>query len=492
LEFKANMAGAKVIFGDKSEKPKCQHGPTVLFEKVTKGVTKQFYACSAYRDRKFCDFFHVKNDKVTNGKSVKWAVQRKDLIRNKDHSKLYGDYLTLTSDEEISLIFCQDCGVLGKSGKQFESDHESHRSTTAQREDLSRPSQILEAATGTRKEAQYFFNKKTSDFITGSLKSQKISHVLCIGAPTIFEALNSENSGIKTLFLDIDPRYLAFYSPLQFCWYNFINGYFFLGSSSQNVYEDFVREGGANLAIVLDPPFGVKSELIGEGFKRICSDVSEFAEEGNVPKIFWVFPYFMESKVKETGLNLAMSDYKVDYDNHKQFSGGEGQGGRKQGSPVRIFTNVELSKLRLPKEEGYKLCSKCEFWVSEENEHCNKCKACTSKDGRTYVHCDACSRCVKPTWTHCQECQRCLLPTHDCKTVQGRIQNKPGHVENINGNKIQVGVKRKHESNTKSNAKQGKAKKKKTFVGKNGVKIRNFNPEISKKKKKKRKKGPPT
>ena len=155
-EFKANTAGAKVIFGDKSEKPKCPHGPTVLFEKVTKGVAKQFFACSAYRDRKFCDFFHVKNEKVTSGKTVKWAVQRKDLIRNKEHSKLYGDFLTLTSHDENSLIFCQDCGILGEAGKQFETEHKSHKSTTVQKEDLSRPSQIIDAESRTRKEAQYF------------------------------------------------------------------------------------------------------------------------------------------------------------------------------------------------------------------------------------------------------------------------------------------------------------------------------------------------
>ena len=36
-----------------------------------------------------------------------------------------------------------------------------------------------------------------------------------------------------------------------------------------------------------------------------------------------------------------MSDYKVCYTNHKKFSGNT-EGGRKQGSPVRIFTNIEL------------------------------------------------------------------------------------------------------------------------------------------------------
>lgn len=137
-------------------------------------------------------------------------------------------------------------------------------------------------------------------------------------------------------------------------------------------------------------------------------------------KVFFVFPYFMESILQRKsnpvgtsgGLkDLRMADYKVDYDNHPLFTG---LNGRKHGSPVRIFTNISLSLLELPVEDGYKYCAKCKKWTSAENKHCKKCKACTSKDGRRYRHCKLCERCVKPTWKHCKVCERCVLEQHTC------------------------------------------------------------------------------
>ncbi|KAK2709398.1 hypothetical protein QYM36_013156, partial [Artemia franciscana] len=56
-----------------------------------------------------------------------------------------------------------------------------------------------------------------------------------------------------------------------------------------------------------------------------------------------------------------------------------GKKGRKHGSPVRIFTNVSPSLIPLPAEEGYRFCSLCRRWVSQENKHCSLCNSCTSK-----------------------------------------------------------------------------------------------------------------
>ena len=45
-------------------------GPTLLFEKVSKGGEKgrRFYACSACRDRKDCHFFQWEDDKVSEAR----------------------------------------------------------------------------------------------------------------------------------------------------------------------------------------------------------------------------------------------------------------------------------------------------------------------------------------------------------------------------------------------------------------------------------------
>ena len=41
---------------------------------------------------------------------------------------------------------------------------------------------------------------------------------------------------------------------------------------------------------------------------------------------------------------------QVDYDNHVLFTGNKG---RKQGSPVRIFTNLLPADIVIPTDEGY-------------------------------------------------------------------------------------------------------------------------------------------
>ncbi|KAG7251882.1 hypothetical protein CRUP_032281 [Coryphaenoides rupestris] len=111
-----------------------------------------------------------------------------------------------------------------------------------------------------------------------------------------------------------------------------------------------------------------------------------------------------------------MLDYQVDYDNHPMYK--HGKTGRKQ-TPVRLFTNIPPRDLVLPKDEGYRLCSKCERYVSVQNKHCAKCDVCPSKDGREWKHCAACEKCVKPSWKHCQACGRCGLPDHPCSTETG-------------------------------------------------------------------------
>ena len=116
---------------------------------------------------------------------------------------------------------------------------------------------------------------------------------------------------------------------------------------------------------------------------------------------FWIFPYFMESQIFIKLPKMAMLDYKVEYTNHSQFQKGihvlvsrleinsiskpyylylfKGPKGRKQGSPVRIFTNLSLQKFQLPASEGYRFCSLCKKWISPENKHCSRCNSCTSK-----------------------------------------------------------------------------------------------------------------
>lgn len=176
--------------------------------------------------------------------------------------------------------------------------------------------------------------------------------------------------------------------------------------------------------LICDPPFGGRVEPISQTIKAIVDlhkKLNKISNEEDELNIFFIFPYFMESVMREKsnppnipgGLkDLKMTDYKVEYDNHPLFVSRSNN--QQQGSQVRIFTNVPLNLIELPESDGYRYCKRCQRWIALENKHCKICRSCTSKDGRRYRHCKLCQRCVKPTWVHCRTCDRCSLPSHTC------------------------------------------------------------------------------
>ena len=97
-------------------------------------------------------------------------------------------------------------------------------------------------------------------------------------------------------------------------------------------------------------------------------------------------------QIKTSLPEIAMSDYQVSYESESGYRDGKEGGTRKQGSPVRIFTTIELSKIDLSIEDGYKFCKICNKFVANLNKHCTICNGCTSKNGAAYKHCDSCKR----------------------------------------------------------------------------------------------------
>jgi hypothetical protein len=73
-------------------------------------------------------------------------------------------------------------------------------------------------------------------------------------------------------------------------------------------YERFLADSGT-LAIVTDPPFGGRVELVDRCLKSIAADWDTMRkkpakfEKKNPVAFMWIFPYFMESKI--TGNNAA-------------------------------------------------------------------------------------------------------------------------------------------------------------------------------------------
>ncbi|XP_028420195.1 rRNA N(6)-adenosine-methyltransferase ZCCHC4 [Perca flavescens] len=406
--------------------PCCPHGPTLLFEKVSKGGEKgrRFYACSACRDRKDCNFFQWEDEKVSEVRLLAREAEKQSkrpLVTQQEYCNRLRKFSALPLDEKK---FCQDCQILLLPG--LHEAHSSHRSMAVSPAQLTRPSVLLRPLDNKKSNAQYLFTERSSHFLLDSLAALGFTKVLCVGTPRLQELiklrnLDQKHKPMKSLLLDIDFRYAQFYSQDEFCHYNMFNHHFFDGEASSAVLQAFLQEAdGQKVVMVADPPFGglVKPlantfSLISQSWRKLQTSDSSNTE---MP-MMWIFPYFLEPRILECFPSFTMLDYQVDYDNHSLYK--HGKTGRKQ-SPVRLFTNISPKDVVLPKDEGYRFCSICQRFVLFLNKHCAKCNVCPSKDGREWKHCSTCGKCVKPSWKHCQACGRCALPAHPCGPGQAQ------------------------------------------------------------------------
>ncbi|XP_062240333.1 rRNA N6-adenosine-methyltransferase ZCCHC4 [Platichthys flesus] len=405
--------------------PCCPHGPTLLFEKVSKGegTGRRFYACSACRDRKDCSFFQWEDDKVSEVRLLAREAENKSKrppVSHKEYCARLKKFGSLRPDEQK---FCQDCQILLPAGVR--EAHAAHRLTGVTAAQLKRPSVLLRPLDNKKSNAQYLFTDRSANFLLDTLAGLGYTKVLCMGTPRLHELIKLRNleqnqEPMKSLLLDIDFRYAQFYSRDEFCHYNMFNHHFFGGEAPSAFLQAFLKESDKEkVVMVADPPFGglVKPlansfSLISQTWKKLQSSESSNAD---MP-MTWIFPYFFEPRIRECLPSLTMLDYQVDYDNHPLYK--HGKTGRKQ-SPVRLFTNICPKDVVLPKEEGYRFCSVCQRYVLSVNKHCDKCNVCPSKDGRAWKHCSACEKCVKPSWKHCQTCGHCALPDHPCGQSEG-------------------------------------------------------------------------
>jgi hypothetical protein len=90
------MSGVEVIVEDLQSHPWCPHGPTLLFSRKTDGIKRNFFACSACRDRKLCPFFLYEDEK-NKYKAEIWEQERAKLLQGVDHRKRF---LTLNQVSE--------------------------------------------------------------------------------------------------------------------------------------------------------------------------------------------------------------------------------------------------------------------------------------------------------------------------------------------------------------------------------------------------------
>uniref|UniRef100_A0A7N6B7K5 Zinc finger GRF-type domain-containing protein n=1 Tax=Anabas testudineus TaxID=64144 RepID=A0A7N6B7K5_ANATE len=422
-ETHVHTFGIEVILTeDGKTTPCCVHGPTLLFEKVSKAGEKgrRFFACSACRDRKDCNFFQWEDEKVSEARLLAREAENQSKRPPFSHQEYFTRFRTFSSLPLNEKIFCQDCQVLLLPGEH--EAHSSHRSTSITPAQLTRPSVLLRPLDNKKSNAQYLFTDRSSHFLLDTLAALGYRRVLCVGTPRLQELIKLRNleqkhEPMKSLLLDIDFRYAQFYSQDEFCHYNMFNHHFFGGESSSAILQTFLTEcDGEKVVMVADPPFGGLVSPLANSHVKCRSANSNNSVAADMP-MMWIFPYFFEPRILECLPSFSMLDYQVDYDNHPLYK--HGKTGRKQ-TPVRLFTNISPRDVVLPEEEGYRFCSVCERYVWSFNKHCAKCNTCPSKDGREWKHCSTCKKCVKPSWRHCQSCGRCALPDHPCGHSEGK------------------------------------------------------------------------
>lgn len=389
--------------------PKCAHGPTLKFSRVVKRKAKNFFACSAYRDRKECPFFLLEGDRMTESKKVSLEEWKQKTFPTIDHEiiiKRLQQFKVITAKKH----FCLSCFNF-VFPEEF-NDHKNHLLKPILKNiQLEQPRNIIFPLTKNKGEAQFWFSDKTLNFILTNIKRLNPKKVLCIGAPTIHEHL--VNSCYKSLLLDIDHRYHWFYDSDKYIWFNMFN-FHFMGDKEKcaPILMNYLKDGP--ILAIIDPPFGARTEPLS----RTVKTFEEYAHQGL--KVLLILPYFMEPQVLSSFSNFVMLDFPVEYTNHKKFKDKQST----KSSPVRIFTNISPGDFIFPPNEGYYFCKICKAWRSKLNKHCIICNTCPSKNGASYKHCFNCGTCVKLTWTHCNACSKCTLPEHNCKRSENVVPNK--------------------------------------------------------------------
>lgn len=347
--------------------PSCEHGPCVLFERKTiKGLSKKFFACSAARNRKICNIY------VTYERFMKGKYKKRPL------------------DNTLSI---------GK--RPLEScDMTNKRSS------------ILPRSYNTLYE-QFFFTDDCCLNIVNIILELKFKRVISVGCPKIHERL-SKNSPIDSFLLDIDDRFTEYFDNEHYFKYNMFNNYFF--EERKNIFIEKLKKPLKTL-IIIDPPFGGVLSLIEYSITSLINEVH------GTTNLIVVMPFFMNKRLKKTFKNIELCDYKIEYSNHKTYTpinkkNKSSKEVQKRASPVRLFTDIDLSKIKLPSNKGYKFCETCKKYVAIENSHCILCNACTTIHGPSYRHCNSCNKCTKPNYIHCANCNKCHLPSKICNNPQ--------------------------------------------------------------------------
>ena len=254
--------------------------------------------------------------------------------------------------------FCKTCSLLlGPAAGVKKVDlrkHDGHDVVRClSRSQLQHPTKLLLPASHRRQNAQYFFSHQDTAFVLEKIRAAKAKRVVCLGCPSIHEAVLSNTVGsdgdepTSSLLLDLDPRFAQFF-PSSFARFNMLTTFFF-DRDDQERTRDFLRQADF---LVVDPPFGCPISALAHAIHW----VHKCAAQPVVPTLLF-FPYFSAPALEHALPDFRRSNYCVSYINHKTYvhaapahvgvSSPAAPASRKP-SPVRIFTNIDLASFALP------------------------------------------------------------------------------------------------------------------------------------------------
>ena len=210
--------------------------------------------------------------KLSAQKMCQIKEKKKKLLDDNNFCRSRVKIQELRQCNEISDIeFCNTCVKVSEVSCK---DNLQCSSSKVKKSDLKSPVNILLPKSQDKKEAQHFFSNQASDQILSIIKTQNFSNVLCIGCPSLFERL-PQNLLEKSLLLDIDARFGNFYDQRKFLWGNFFNGHFFRGKEEEETFRNFLIGVDSKLLIIMDPPFGAKTELISHSINRVKNQLGK-------------------------------------------------------------------------------------------------------------------------------------------------------------------------------------------------------------------------
>ncbi|NWI04133.1 ZCHC4 protein, partial [Tichodroma muraria] len=288
-------------------------GPALLFVKTGQGKEegRRFYACSACRDRKDCNFFQWEDEKVSETR----LAAREEYNRN--HQPSFTHRQNVDRYKNFVLLplpkrrFCQECQQLLLPAEW--ENHTDHQFlcdiTTAQ---LKSPSQLLYPLENKKTNAQYLFADRSCQFLLNLLINLGFRRVLSVGTPRLHEMIQSKASqeeefSVRSLLLDIDFRYSQFYTEDEFCHYNMFNHHFFGGERTSSSAQHDVH-----IHVCVFGTFTVNFSCCMYCFSPMYTKVfSLLGHDNKEMPMFWIFPYFFESRILDFFPSFSMMDYQV-------------------------------------------------------------------------------------------------------------------------------------------------------------------------------------